>query len=238
MISNLADVEPVYQFSLESYMSLFERGISKAEKDKNKENRVKNIVERFTHILYETVVRSLLEKDKLLFSFLLTTKLMQEERKLINSSEVMFFAVGGTALKSEQERPDGEWTTERQWAVLCQVADTFEIFRQIPKHMLANPTQWRSLVESVNVHMEDEVEWPKDYQHLNRFQKLIIIRILRPEKVIPAIQQLVIKELGEKFVDIPPFDLETTYHDSTCKTPLIFILSSGADPRGELENLA
>lgn len=98
---------------------MFERGISKSDKDKNKETRVNNIVERFTHILYETVVRSLLEKDKLLFSYLMTTKLMMEERKMIDSKEVMFFAVGGTALKSEQEKPEGDWSSDRQWAVLC-----------------------------------------------------------------------------------------------------------------------
>jgi dynein heavy chain len=79
-------------------MALFEKGISRAEKDKNKEIRVSNIVEKFTIMLYETVVRSLLEKDKVLFSFLMTTKLMMEERKMINSAEIMFFAVGGTAL--------------------------------------------------------------------------------------------------------------------------------------------
>lgn len=219
-------------------MLLFEKGIARAEKDKNKEIRVNNIVEKFTLMLYEVVVRSLLEKDKVLFSFLMTTKLMMEERKMITSGEIMFFAVGGTALKSDQDKPEGDWTSERQWAVMCQVADTFDIFKNIPKHMLANPVQWRTLLENPNVHLEEEVEWPKDFAHLNRFQKLIIIKILRPEKVIPAIQQLVIKELGEKFVEIPPFDLETTYLDSSCKSPLIFILSSGADPRGELENLA
>jgi dynein heavy chain len=122
--------------------------------------------------------------------------------------------------------------------VLCQAADSFDVFKSIPKHMLANPAQWKVLAESPNVHLEEEVEFPKDFAHLNRFQKLIIIRILRPEKVIPAIQQLVIKELGEKFVEIPPFDLESTYQESSCRSPLIFILSSGADPRGELENLA
>jgi dynein heavy chain len=60
-------------------MKLFEKGIEKAEKSEvksNKEQRVNNIIEKFTIMLYEHVVRSLLEKDKLLFSFLMTTKLM------------------------------------------------------------------------------------------------------------------------------------------------------------------
>ena len=122
VVSNLADIEPVYQFSLEFYMILFEKAISKAEKaekDKTKEIRVRNIIDKFTTMLYEIIVRSLLEKDKLLFSFLITTKLMMEERKQIVSSEVRFLAVGGTALKSDQDKPEGEFTTDRQWAVIC-----------------------------------------------------------------------------------------------------------------------
>lgn len=37
--------------------------------------------------------------------------------------------------------------------------------------------------------------------------------------------------MGEIFVERPPFNLEIAYEDSTPKTPFIFILSPGADPR-------
>jgi len=50
----LANVEPVYEFSLESYMGLFERAIAKAEINKEKKDiRVSNIRDKFTTILYE-----------------------------------------------------------------------------------------------------------------------------------------------------------------------------------------
>ncbi len=44
--------------------------------------------------------------------------------------------------------------------------------------------------------------------------------------------------MGASFVSPPPFDLELTTQDSTPFTPLIFILSPGADPRLEILNLA
>lgn len=44
--------------------------------------------------------------------------------------------------------------------------------------------------------------------------------------------------MGEKFIQPPPFNLEQTYQDADSKTPLIFILSSGADPRLEIIALA
>ena len=36
----------------------------------------------------------------------------------------------------------------------------------------------------------------------------------------------------------PPFNLDLVYSDADAFTPLIFILSSGADPRLEIINLA
>jgi dynein heavy chain len=44
--------------------------------------------------------------------------------------------------------------------------------------------------------------------------------------------------LGEKFTQPPPFDLEGSFADSSCTSPLIFILSTGQDPAKELYRLA
>jgi dynein heavy chain len=63
-----------------------------------------------------------------------------------------------------------------------------------------------------------------------------VIRIIRPDKVISAITKLVKndKELGKKYTSPPPFDLAKSFSDSTNKTPVIFVLSPGADPMTEL----
>uniref|UniRef100_A0A8C5PPT1 Dynein heavy chain n=1 Tax=Leptobrachium leishanense TaxID=445787 RepID=A0A8C5PPT1_9ANUR len=73
---------------------------------------------------------------------------------------------------------------------------------------------------------------------LTSFQKLIIIRCIRPDKVIPAAQQFVIEKLGPSYIDPPTFDMKCSYMDSTPSTPLIFILSPGADPLELLRKFA
>jgi hypothetical protein len=40
--------------------------------------------------------------------------------------------------------------------------------------------------------------------------------------------------MGHQFVESPSFDLDASYQDSTCATPLIFLLSPGADPMSVL----
>ena len=47
-----------------------------------------------------------------------------------------------------------------------------------------------------------------------------------------------IEKLGKSFVEPPPFNLQQTYNDSNCCSPLIFILSPGNDPMASLIHFA
>ena len=53
-----------------------------------------------------------------------------------------------------------------------------------------------------------------------------------------GIRKYVAQALGDKFTESPPFDLEGAFADSLPATPVIFVLSPGADPMAYLLKLA
>lgn len=66
----------------------------------------------------------------------------------------------------------------------------------------------------------------------------MLLKVLREEKLVAGIKEFVKKELGIKFIESPPFDLEGSFNDSVSTTPIIFVLSPGADPIAYLKTLA
>mmetsp|Transcript_28823 Transcript_28823/g.26086 ORF Transcript_28823/g.26086 Transcript_28823/m.26086 type:complete len:151 (+) Transcript_28823:550-1002(+) len=67
---------------------------------------------------------------------------------------------------------------------------------------------------------------------------MIVLKVLRPDKLVPAIQAWVTEKMGEQFVDPPTFDLAKCYKDATIITPLIFVLSAGSDPVADFKRFA
>lgn len=73
---------------------------------------------------------------------------------------------------------------------------------------------------------------------LNDFQKLIVIRALRPDRVTFKATTFVASNLGQKFTEPPVLDMQQVLTEASCQTPLIFVLSPGADPAAGLFLLA
>lgn len=79
---------------------------------------------------------------------------------------------------------------------------------------------------------------PGDLDKLDYFQKMIIVKSIRPDKVPLAIQNFVTEKIGKQFIEPPTFSIAKSYKDSDFLTPLIFVLSPGSDPVADFMRFA
>uniref|UniRef100_A0A8C0TTX9 Dynein axonemal heavy chain 3 n=1 Tax=Canis lupus familiaris TaxID=9615 RepID=A0A8C0TTX9_CANLF len=232
-ISDLANIEPMYQYSLTWFINLYVHSLAHSSKSEELDLRIEYIIEHFTLSIYNNVCRSLFEKDKLLFSLLLTIGIMKE-KKQINEEVWYFLLTGGVALDNPFPNPAPEWLSEKAWAEVVR-ASALPKLKGLMEHLEQNSEEWKLIYDSTWPHEE---KFPGSWKFLKGLERMVVLRCLRPDKIIPAIRDFIAEHMGDVFIEAPTFDLQGSYNDSSCCVPLIFVLSPGADPMAGLLKFA
>jgi dynein heavy chain len=76
------------------------------------------------------------------------------------------------------------------------------------------------------------------FENVSAFQRLILVKTLREDKLQVSIAQFVAKFMGQRFAESPASSMGEVYVTMSNSTPCIFILSKGADPTGMLLRFA
>jgi len=237
-IADLANIDPMYQYSLPFFINLFKSAIDKSEQSSVIEKRISILNDFFMAMLYKNICRSLFEQHKLLFSFLLAMR-VQIEFGEVQMEDYRFLMTGGISLDEPPPRP-ADWIPDRFWSELFRLSRLSDKYEPLLSSFQKEMEAWKTIYDSSDPMgiMRDQEKKPGSMKELGYFQDLLVLRCVRPDRVLPAILGYVAGTLGEKFVKPPPFDIAGSYADSSNVAPLIFVLSPGSDPSSALNMFA
>lgn len=102
----------MYQYSLNYFIDLFSQSIRNSEKSDDLNERLKNLRDYFRLMLFNNISRSLFEKHRLLFSVLITLRMLK-----VNDEKLRFLLTGGTDVGGRLlDMPKLPWLTQKMWA--------------------------------------------------------------------------------------------------------------------------
>merc|ERR1711871_537589 len=244
LLTALCNIDHMYQYSLDSYVSYFFKAISATEAADTVAQRCLNLQSTLRITIFTWVNRGLFAAHKLIFLAQLTFNLMKRgnlgEDNLLNESHFSFLLRGPRRVG--EENPIA-WLSKSAWEACNALSDLEEFSKFTSDLVEANPRfrEWFN-------HITPETEkLPLDWAGLDRLpiQKMLVVRCLRPDRVATALTSFVRTVLpnGNDYVDsdaaLSSVDiLDSTLSDSLPTTPIYFILSPGANVMGDLDSLA
>ena len=196
--------------------------------------RVQDLVTAVTEFSFFYVRRGLFERHKLIFATLLTFRILLKEGKIV--PEELAFLIEGK--KGELEEVNA---TVREILKDYQIANVrglekLDIFAGLLDIIASNSesTYWRKWLKDEKA---EETEMPKSMNKLTDFQRLLVIKALRPDRITSAITNYISEQMTDKYIESTTFDMEATFKETTNLTPIFFVLFPGIDPTKPVEEL-
>ena len=255
-IDQLAKINHMYQYSLSAYMVIFLKAIGRAEYPEetgNLQARCDNLITSITQTIFAFTSRGLFERHKLIFSALLCFAILQRDGK-IDRAQLTYLLRGPK--KAGIERPESveSWLPDTNWQAvqaLKEVEGTNPPFEQLERD-ICDSNRWKAWCELEHPEDKEEGRMPTDWkvcfpfyynslkylfypiiitsQNLTDFQRLLVLRALRPDRLTVGLTDFVAGSIGEFYVEDKAVSLSVSFEDSGPSTPVFFILSAGVDP--------
>lgn len=141
---------------------------------------------------------------------------------------------GNQSLDPGNMGPLQEWLPSAIWPRV-KALEGMKRFAGLGDNMQSDSDEWLKWFDS---EMPESAKLPGDYQKTcSKFDRLILLRAMRPDRVSTALKQWIGETMGQDFVFQPPFDMPAAYNETTNQTPMFFVLFAGVDPTTWVESL-
>ena len=233
VISDLSKLDNMYQFSLSSFLRLFQRALENKRDSAGTELRIRTLTSSLLALVYEYVCQSLFKADRLAFALHLVHGMQPQ---LFGENEWELFTgqlVGQAGLRRQDSSRDlvPSWVaTERSQAVLSLKTNLPSLYQRLD---LTSADAWTRFCKSSQCERELP---PAVAKILTHFQQVLVVQALRPDRLQSTMERFAVKALGLK--ELSPATLNLKKLTSLPTEPILVVISPGADPSHEIQELA
>ncbi|GFT64974.1 dynein heavy chain 2, axonemal [Nephila pilipes] len=237
VLTDMVYVDPMYVFTLDSYIALFLNSINKSPKDPEASRRILKLNVFHQREVYRYACRTVLEKHALLLAFYICSKILLVEGHL-DKAEYEFFVRGSRIIDHPNEslNPCSQWLSQESWDNVTEL-ERLPRFLSITVSFDENSRLWQDWYLALE---PERRPLPGIWRNVcSGFQMLLIIRCLRLDRVTSCVSNLIHDFLGKSFLEYPSIEIREIFNESSPNKPLVlFTVSSDTDPGKIIENLA
>ncbi|KAJ8613144.1 hypothetical protein CTAYLR_004792 [Chrysophaeum taylorii] len=260
LMNDLSKIHSYYVYSLVAFTKVFYRGIDLVtEKKKSKEGdeapegeddaeeeeevvektdeelaaRCIELMDSITMTTFNYIRRGLFEKDKLTVATMVTLSIAVSTEAL-SFDDVQYLYLGKVVPDPGNMGPLHEWMPEAIWPRV-KALEGLKRFQGLGDNMHSDSDEWQAWFDNP---IPETAKLPGDYQkQCTPFDRLILLRALRPDRITTALTTYIGETMGSEYVFQAPFDMAATYEETSNQTPVFFVLFPGVDPTPWVENL-
>lgn len=137
-------IDPLYQFSIDSFVTLFLNSIKSSKKGQTVLDRISNIIDQLSDYVFEFNSISIYEKHNLLFLFQMACTLDKDAGKLLDS-ELMFFIKGNADAEKVCIKNPTTWLSNKCWQHIVNLSTNFVHFSNLIEHVRSDDTIWKEV---------------------------------------------------------------------------------------------
>ncbi|KAG1684369.1 Cytoplasmic dynein 2 heavy chain 1 [Nymphon striatum] len=234
-MTDLCKLSNMYRFSLSAFLRLFQRALKTEVSKEEVSSRIQSLIRQLLILTFDYVSRSLFKSDRLTFALHLIHGMYPD---LFADKEWDAFSgmlISDLKVETEEVKHSlPNWIDEDRALAVALFKNTFpSLFQTLH---LDDGSLWKQF--SISSHCETEIPASVARQ-LTQFQQVLVIQALRPDRLLSGISLFASRALNLKELSLPILNLKKLYQMETiCTEPILMIMSPGADPSQELQELA
>ena len=231
--SDLCQINFMYEQSLNSFLLQFKMALTEIQPATEEMTQIDALISVCTRRIYDYTCTGLFDKDKLTFSFRLACLILQE-RKELDISLLDAFIRGNVNFDQSLETCDESliWISKNGWKDLLHLSSIDESFKSLKAELIQMPREFNDWSE--NETPEISTTPGNIVSTFTPIQKLCFMRVFRPDRCYNAVKVFICQILGDYFIQPPILNFNKIFTQSNSSSPILVMLSSGADPLSDI----